>query len=202
MDLPRTSQQHHRSRRPIRPIRLSSRSVEKSAAEAMGTEAEGGLTAPIQAWDLDQETTGSTRPLAGPPPHDRGRPVSRVHASAEGAFPPAVFVDALTDFGPGRSQALGQQQRRPARRPRPRRHLGRRHRRHRRRRHLAAIPLRLGRPRPDPPHRHRQQRLRRRKLLGVPAHPAERRQPHPHRPDDQPHPHHTQGQAVRPDPQG
>ena len=33
--------------------------------------------------------------------------MSRVHASAEGAFAPHVFVDALTDFGPGRSTIWG-----------------------------------------------------------------------------------------------
>jgi len=33
--------------------------------------------------------------------------VSRVHASAEGAFPPTAFVDALTDFGPERPQVWG-----------------------------------------------------------------------------------------------
>ena len=33
--------------------------------------------------------------------------MSRVHASADGDFPPATFVDALTDFGPSRSQIWG-----------------------------------------------------------------------------------------------
>ena len=33
--------------------------------------------------------------------------MSRVHTSVEGAFPPATFVDALTDFGPRRSQIWG-----------------------------------------------------------------------------------------------
>ena len=33
--------------------------------------------------------------------------MSRVHASAEGAFSPAAFVEALTDFGPQRSRLWG-----------------------------------------------------------------------------------------------
>ena len=33
--------------------------------------------------------------------------MGRVHVRAHGSFPPEVFVSALTDFGPGRSEVFG-----------------------------------------------------------------------------------------------
>ena len=67
------------------------------------------MTAPRSPWDLD-----SGRPACASliTVHHATieATVSHVHASAEGAFGPAVFVDALTDFGPERSTTLGKQQ--------------------------------------------------------------------------------------------
>jgi hypothetical protein len=36
-----------------------------------------------------------------------GGSMGRVHVQAHGSFPPDVFVRALTDFGPGRSEVFG-----------------------------------------------------------------------------------------------